>query len=145
MNGDTVCGSHETALELMMREISPQLIYANFLNDATAKPYAIFLNNDWEKVVISIRGTLSLEDCITDAVCHPEELAAAGGLWGFSGTGKYSHSGMLAAALKIRADLDKEGILRNIFHFNSYQPSTDKSFHLKTPLSKVYVIHIPLT
>ncbi len=61
--------------------------------------------------MVTIRGTLSLEDCIVDATAEPESLQAAGDKWGFDGAGRFAHSGMLRSALWIREDLEQSGLL----------------------------------
>ena len=53
---------------------STELIYISFQSDTLHKPYAIFLDHKEEKVVITIRGTLSIEDCITDIECDAMEV-----------------------------------------------------------------------
>jgi len=58
-------------------------------------------------VVIAVRGSLSLEDCITDVIADPVEMATAGERWGFDGRGKYAHGGFLASALYIREELER--------------------------------------
>ena len=77
----------------MASRTKSQLVFANFSNDISIKPYAIFVDHDKQvilelivatslhthkAIVISIRGTLSLEDCVTDAMAHSESLEAAG-------------------------------------------------------------------
>lgn len=34
--------------------------------------------------MISVRGTLSIEDAITDCICHATELTKVGTKWGYS-------------------------------------------------------------
>lgn len=49
-------------------------MYANFTNTVYDRPYAIFIDRKWSTVIISIRGTLSLEDCLADANHEPVTL-----------------------------------------------------------------------
>ena len=123
------------SLAQMARLGECELIYANFSNEVAIKPYAVFVDYETQvsslsdldhqppiliqALVITVRGTLSLEDCITDAVAHPESLQETGELasspfrdftapglkYGFDGTDRYAHSGMLKAAAWIREDL----------------------------------------
>lgn len=67
-----------------------------------------------QAVVIAIRGTLSLEDCISDALAEAASMQAAGEKWGFDGNGKFAHSGMLRAAMWIRDDLETSGLLQDL-------------------------------
>ena len=55
-----------------------RLIYANFSNDVSIRPYAVFYDTAKQCLVITIRGTLSLEDCITDATAEPKSLVESG-------------------------------------------------------------------
>jgi hypothetical protein len=152
--GDNYIGLNEAGL-LFLSKARPhsELIYASFTNNTMAKPYAIFrgeaictiasikliclyllpscgTDHFRKEIIIVVRGTLSLEDCITDAVCDAEEvllygecinclsqfricfqLSEAGEIWGFNGAGKYAHSGMLRAAMHIRKEIETSGIL----------------------------------
>ena len=115
-----------------------ELVYANFSNDISIKPYAVFVDFArhvrtpfsvpprrrrerrpyrsfapypsspfvWQTLVVTIRGTLSLEDCITDVQADPQSLEEVGREWGFDGRGRYAHSGMLRSALWIRNDMN---------------------------------------
>eukprot|EP00981_Chlorochromonas_danica_P002538 scaffold487_cov178-Ochromonas_danica.AAC.26 len=96
---------HGTALK------HTELIQYSQRNDMTHKPYAIFVDHAMQTVVLTIRGTVSIEDCITDILCDPVELEAAGRMWGFDGRGKYAHGGMLRAALAIRQEIQDTQIL----------------------------------
>ncbi len=48
-------------------------MYASFADDMSNKAYAVALDHDRQLVVVTLRGTLSLEDCVTDALCDPVE------------------------------------------------------------------------
>eukprot|EP01034_Spumella_vulgaris_P020576 gene20576-26373_t len=45
-----------------------EVLCVDFYQDTTHKPHGVFLDHDMKLVVITARGTLSLEDCITDAL-----------------------------------------------------------------------------
>ena len=62
-----------------------------------------------------MRGSLSLEDCITDVIADPVEMAIAGETWGFQGKGKYAHGGFLSSALYIREELERSQVLTSVF------------------------------
>jgi sn1-specific diacylglycerol lipase len=84
---------------------SAELIYANLSNGINEIPFAVFIDYNRQAVVITVRGTLSLEDCITDAMAHPEPLDEAGKEWSFVGEKRFAHSGMLQSAIQIRKTL----------------------------------------
>jgi hypothetical protein len=72
VEGDHWCGLHHTGLRIITEELqNTELVYVSFKNDTTQKVYAVFMDHDKEQVVVAVRGTLSLEDCITDCICDP--------------------------------------------------------------------------
>lgn len=72
VEGDNFCGLNYTGLSIITDNLkNTELVYVSFKNDITHKVYAVFLDHEKEQVVIAIRGTLSLEDCITDVICDP--------------------------------------------------------------------------
>jgi sn1-specific diacylglycerol lipase len=77
-------------------------------------PYVVAVDHAKKKVLLVVRGTLSLNDCFTDALIHPTELKEAGEMWGFQGEGHYAHRGFLAVALSIRQDLERSGVLHKL-------------------------------
>ena len=115
IKGDNLLGANHAGLTHFTRNVQSEVVYVSYNNTTTAKPFAIFLNHEQKSVVISIRGSLSLEDCITDALADPVELSSAGKKWGFNGSNKYSHGGFLMAALCIREEIEESGILQKIF------------------------------
>ena len=114
VKGDNFFGANHTGLTHFTRNVQSEVVYASYDNTTTAKPFAIFLNHKQRSVVISIRGSLSLEDCITDAIADPVEMTSAGKKWGFNGTKRYSHGGFLMAALSIRDEIEQSQILQRI-------------------------------
>mmetsp|Transcript_24091 Transcript_24091/g.30116 ORF Transcript_24091/g.30116 Transcript_24091/m.30116 type:complete len:731 (-) Transcript_24091:196-2388(-) len=108
---NTFFKANETALLKMAGLEECDLAYANFANDVNQTPYCIAIDHSRQLVVLAIRGTLSLEDCIVDALAEPLPLDEAGAKWGFDGSGEYCHSGMMLRAEWIREDIDKTQIL----------------------------------
>mmetsp|Transcript_8707 Transcript_8707/g.19113 ORF Transcript_8707/g.19113 Transcript_8707/m.19113 type:complete len:753 (+) Transcript_8707:114-2372(+) len=117
VEGDNFCGMNRSGLSIITEHLSnTELVFVSFKNDTSHKVYAVFLDHDKEQVVIAIRGTLSLEDCITDAICEPAPLDAVGAQFGFDGKGRFAHAGMLKAALSIRAELESAETLHKIYN-----------------------------
>lgn len=76
IEGDNYCKLNDTGINILKKYLkNTELIHMSFKNDTTHKPYAVFLDHEKEWVVIALRGTLSLEDCITDAMCDPMEVS----------------------------------------------------------------------
>ena len=106
--GDNRCGAHQSAVREILRIYNKlettDIHYLSLINTTYAKPYAVFIDHESGSIVIAIRGTLSLEDCITDAMAQPVEMIEVGKKWGFDGKGKWGHGGMLRAADHIRTE-----------------------------------------
>lgn len=132
--GDNCCGLHYMGMRLFTGTLSTssEVLYASYVNDTNMKPFGIFLDHASQWVVISIRGTLSLEDCITDATYEPIELRQVGEKWGFDGSNRYGHSGMVRAADHIRSELDRLEVLKKIFSSSTSSSATPSA---ATPLT----------
>jgi len=137
--GDNPMGLNYAGLSVVTKQLKDsELVYGSFQNDVDIKPYAVFLDHEKAAVVIAIRGTLSIEDCITDVLCHSEELRGLSDEWGYPGTGRWAHSGMLKAALTIRQELHSSGLLESIFSAqdSSYRKSGSAGYNARTPLKR---------
>lgn len=90
---------------------SSDVLYANFSNDVGVNPYLVCRDRKFKMIVVTIRGTLSFEDMISDVSISPQSLESMGEQFGFDGKGEYCHSGMLACAQWIYDDLKRHSIL----------------------------------
>jgi hypothetical protein len=52
-----------------------ELVYFSNKNETVTQPFGIFLDHSKKWIVIALRGTVSLEDCITNALCEPIEVS----------------------------------------------------------------------
>jgi len=111
VHGDNCCGAHSTALKQLMKDKKFELLYVTMENDTIKKPYGIYYDLEKKVIVLAMRGTWSLDDCMTDVLFSPEEMTEAGKLWGFNGSGRYCHTGFLRSALWIRQDIEVMGKL----------------------------------
>lgn len=132
ISGDNCCSTSHAGIASIIKKNNAEIVYAAFENDSTAKPYAIFLDHDKESIVIAIRGTLSLEDCITDVLADPVELVEAGERWGFDGRNRWTHMGFLKAAARIRNDLENSKILQYLLG----QTDTASAVSMNDPLKQ---------
>ena len=82
-----------------------ELVYARFDNGLRETPYCVLLDHAWKSIVISIRGSLSLEDCVIDVLCDPEPLENVGRRFGFDANGEFCHSGVLSRTEWLFQDL----------------------------------------
>lgn len=156
ITGDNTCGAHRAALaEILRSRRHCELLYASFVNDTLAKPFAVLLDHDEQAVVVTIRGTLSLEDCVTDCIVEPVSMEAAGARWGVDGRGRWAHKGMLQAALHLREELERLQLLTFVLRGESYQTMSTEPSHshhhmqpmavsTRTPSPSNSTIHTPL-
>ena len=81
------------------------IAYASFEAGFYETPYCIIIDRKWRSIVLSIRGSLSLEDCIVDILVDPTPLDALGEKYGFDGVGQCCHGGVLACSNWLHEDL----------------------------------------
>jgi len=111
IEGDNLCETHKTSILLTAGIVAADLVYVQLRSSFSDNPYAILLDHEWRSVVVSIRGTFSLEDCVTDVLIDPESLEQLGNAFGFDGSNQYCHGGVLASARNVIRDLNRHGLL----------------------------------
>eukprot|EP00536_Pseudo-nitzschia_multiseries_P012886 jgi/Psemu1/244944/estExt_Genewise1.C_5140003 len=116
--GDNLCEWHKRALLLVAGIPEANLVYAQFNNRLSSVPYCILLDHERSLVVLSIRGSLSLEDVVTDTLVLPESLEELGERYGFNGRGQYCHSGVLACFENVLRDLQRYGWLERLLELD---------------------------
>ncbi len=84
---------------LMGKKLTYHSLYDSTLLET---PYAIFTDLEQNAVVISIRGTMSLDDCIVDGLAEPVSASDYGKRWGFNGDTMSVHKGALERAEWVR-------------------------------------------
>eukprot|EP00587_Corethron_hystrix_P004764 CAMPEP_0113298676 /NCGR_PEP_ID=MMETSP0010_2-20120614/1023_1 /TAXON_ID=216773 ORGANISM="Corethron hystrix, Strain 308" /NCGR_SAMPLE_ID=MMETSP0010_2 /ASSEMBLY_ACC=CAM_ASM_000155 /LENGTH=387 /DNA_ID=CAMNT_0000151773 /DNA_START=199 /DNA_END=1362 /DNA_ORIENTATION=+ /assembly_acc=CAM_ASM_000155 len=109
--GENICSLHSRALVKHVGLAQSDIVYASFRSGLDKLPYAIVIDHSWKALVISIRGTLSLEDLVMDVVLDPASLAELGETYGFPGTDQYVHRGILLCVKWLKDDLDKHNLL----------------------------------
>jgi hypothetical protein len=105
--GDFFWKPHTVALQAISGLHEDDIVYASFKQSITKTPYMIALDHEWKSVVISIRGTLSMESLLADMTLRPEELDKLGEECGFDGKDRYCHAGMLACTEWIYRDMKR--------------------------------------
>jgi len=116
--GDNFLCIHKDSLLAIAGISDTDFIYANFKNDCNEMPYCILVDHKWRSVVLSIRGTLSLEDLFVDGSLRTESLEELGYEFGFDGTGERCHAGILACTKLLYQDLLRHGILEQLLEGN---------------------------
>jgi sn1-specific diacylglycerol lipase len=125
IEGSDPCGTHRTAIgDWTSQELDTQLIHSNITISTKIKPYAVFYDAQANEVVIAIRGTLTLEDCVTDAMADPVQFDSEGFVRVYdmstdsNPNARWAHEGMLICALSIRDDIAQKQILSNLAYNN---------------------------
>jgi hypothetical protein len=95
------------------------LCYANFSNGIAATPYAILVDEEKKSVVITVRGTLSLEDWVIDLQYVPLPLDDVGEICGFDGKGHHCHKGVLTRTKWLYNDIKVHKVLKLLFSEDS--------------------------
>eukprot|EP00547_Thalassionema_nitzschioides_P006033 CAMPEP_0194206766 /NCGR_PEP_ID=MMETSP0156-20130528/5714_1 /TAXON_ID=33649 /ORGANISM="Thalassionema nitzschioides, Strain L26-B" /LENGTH=701 /DNA_ID=CAMNT_0038933377 /DNA_START=456 /DNA_END=2561 /DNA_ORIENTATION=- len=116
--GDNWCKVHKAALMLQagIHDDNTELVYAQLLSSFSDIPYCIIIDHTWKSVVLAIRGTFSLEDCVTDVLIEPETLQQMGDEFGFDGEGQFSHGGIISCARVVYRDLQRHCILDKLLY-----------------------------
>ena len=85
------------------------LMYANFFNGLSQTPYAILVDDAEQSVVITVRGTKSLEDWVADLTYVPQPLDKVGKICGYGSEldGHHCHKGVLTRCKWIYNDIKK--------------------------------------
>ncbi|XP_047740268.1 diacylglycerol lipase-alpha isoform X2 [Hyalella azteca] len=107
---DNCCMCNTAALFKMAPAEDLDLVYATFHVDIGETPFFVALDHSRKAVVISIRGTLSMKDMITDlnAESEPLPMDTVKDDW-------LGHKGMVQAAVYIRTKLREEQLLEKAF------------------------------
>ncbi|CAF2726589.1 unnamed protein product [Rotaria sp. Silwood2] len=93
------CGTQYATLRYLLRRQNPVILYANFLGAFHRAPFYIAADNEKKTIIVSIRGTLSATDVLTDINVVEDALETE-----LFGSG-YCHSGMHSAAKYILDDI----------------------------------------
>ncbi|KAK7506291.1 hypothetical protein BaRGS_00002403, partial [Batillaria attramentaria] len=108
---DNICQCHTAAIKRLTRIPDQDLIYISFHNKYREIPFYVAVDREFSSVVVSIRGTLSLQDALTD-------LSARGVPLHIDGVPDATcHDAMLDCAQYIRTQLEKKQLLEQAFSF----------------------------
>nr|XP_026696611.1 sn1-specific diacylglycerol lipase alpha [Ciona intestinalis] len=88
-----------------------EIVYISWNNDVYQQPFFVAIDHNKRSVVLTIRGTLSELDALTDAVASPISIPVEGN----DGTWK-GHKGIVSCASYIQAKLVEDEILSQVFH-----------------------------
>lgn len=110
---DNCCSCNYATLHKLTEIGNIEIIYATYHVDVGETPFFVALDYDRKKVVISIRGTLSMKDILTDLNAEGEPLPIEHPQEDWLG-----HKGMVHAAKYIYDKLREENLLERAFQHN---------------------------
>jgi len=108
------------ALQQVCSQENVELVYVTYHVDVGETPFFIGIDYDMSKIVISIRGTLSMKDIMTDLNAESELLPLQPVREEWKG-----HKGMVQAAEYIHGKLIQENLLEKAFNWRKDR-GTDK-------------------
>ncbi|CAG9814969.1 unnamed protein product [Phaedon cochleariae] len=103
---DNCCRCNFVTLQKLVDHGDIEIIYATYHVDVGQTPFFVAIDYDRKKVVISIRGTLSMKDILTDLNAEGETLPLSPPRDDWLG-----HKGMVQAAQYILEKLDEEQLI----------------------------------
>ena len=97
---------------------SESIVFISYRNKFLEVPFFVAIDHHTRSIVVSIRGTLSLEDALTDLCAKPESL----GEFDESLKDYYAHSGIVKAANYVYKELADKNLLNKAFsYYDDYQ------------------------
>lgn len=103
---DNCCYCNYAALKRMVNVGEVEVIYTTFHVDVAETPFFVAIDYTKSKIVVSIRGTLSMKDVLTDLNAEGDVLPLEPRQDDWLG-----HKGMVQAAVYIKNKLDEENLI----------------------------------
>jgi sn1-specific diacylglycerol lipase len=119
VHGDNLFRLHLTALQLETKLALDDIVYASFVNSICRPAFCVVIDREKKEIVIAVRGTLSLEDCLTDAVAYGVSMDEHAERFGCDGRGEFAHQGFLHAAESLYREINRLGVLDMLFDPNT--------------------------
>uniref|UniRef100_A0A182KAI2 Diacylglycerol lipase-alpha n=1 Tax=Anopheles christyi TaxID=43041 RepID=A0A182KAI2_9DIPT len=110
---DNCCFCNYAALKKMLELGEVEVIYATYHVDIAETPFFVAIDYNYSKIVISIRGTLSMKDVLTDLNAEGEPLPLNPPREDWLG-----HKGMVQAAIYIKQKLEEENLIQRALKHN---------------------------
>ncbi|XP_036318147.1 uncharacterized protein LOC118733064 isoform X2 [Rhagoletis pomonella] len=110
---DNCCFCNYAALKKTLQVGDIEIIYATYHVDVGETPFFVAVDYTQKKIVVSIRGTLSMKDILTDLNADGEVLPLSPPRDDWLG-----HKGMVQAAIYIKNKLEEEGLIERALSHN---------------------------
>lgn len=104
----------ETALKNWPGHAASKLVYLSSYATKKMPAYAVFVDPVMRNVVVSVRGTLSVSDAITDVIADPRPICDSS-ITGPEPGPHFVHGGFWDAAVNIMTDINQRGILESLY------------------------------
>lgn len=114
VRGDSCFACNQTALMRATGVEEADVLFASLTSRVALPAYAIIADHSCQTVSIVVRGTLSLEDCVTDALADSASLEDVAAKLGEAGNEWAAHAGILASARNLLRDIRERGILERV-------------------------------
>ncbi|XP_038072401.1 diacylglycerol lipase-alpha-like isoform X2 [Patiria miniata] len=110
LSDDNCCGCNFRALKKLSGLEDADVVYATFHSAVWETPFFVALDHSRRKVIVSVRGTLSMQDWLTDLSADISEIPLEN-----CPSDWFGHKGMVGAAVHIKKKLQEELILSRAF------------------------------
>lgn len=110
---DNCCHCNYAALKKTLQVGDIEIVYVTYHVDVGETPFFVAIDYTQKKIVISIRGTLSMKDILTDLNAEAEVLPLKPPRDDWLG-----HKGMVQAAVYIKNKLEEENIIQKALNKN---------------------------
>jgi len=118
IEADNCLQCNTAALRAMLPQLDAEsIVHVSFKNKLAEVPYFVAVDHGYRQIVVSIRGTLSLEDTLTDLCAAPVIMdKQVDALKHFS-----VHGGMLKAAVYVHQELREKNLLdKALSYYDDY-------------------------
>ncbi|XP_078347675.1 diacylglycerol lipase-beta-like isoform X2 [Oculina patagonica] len=106
ISSDNCCHCNSAGLKLQAQLEDIDLVYCCYHNKIYEVPFYVAVDHDHQAVVVSIRGSLSMQDALTDLTGQQEELNIDG-VETF-----HAHKGILRCARYVKSVLEKRELIQ---------------------------------
>jgi hypothetical protein len=110
---DNPCSSNYAAFMLETGSNSTDILYCSFSNDLYSSPFAVICDHSKKSIVITVRGSLSLKDILTDLTVSLRKITIDEEPYSEMDT--YIHVGVHSTAVTIKNILSDKEILSRAF------------------------------
>ncbi|XP_065081564.1 diacylglycerol lipase-alpha isoform X2 [Ochlerotatus camptorhynchus] len=117
---DNCCFCNYAALKKMLQIGEVEVIYATYHVDIGETPFFVAVDYNYSKIVVSIRGTLSMKDVLTDLNAEGDCLPLTPPREDWIG-----HKGMVQAAIYIKNKLEEENLIQRAQAHNPARGTQD--------------------